>query len=46
MEEGDRDYFFKAVLDDLDKFRAKAKGASAPKPSTEPDASAEAKAAP
>ncbi len=45
-EEGDRDYFFKEVLDDLDKFRAKAQGASAPKPSTEPDASAEAKAAP
>ena len=51
-EEGDRDYFFKAVLDDIEKFRATAQGASEAKPSpepkvsTEPDASAETKAAP
>jgi len=40
-EEGDQDYFFKAVLDDIEKFRAKAEGASAPKPSPEPKVSAE-----
>lgn len=51
-EEGDRDYFFKEVLDDLDKFRAKTQSASAPQPalqpkaSAEPGASAESKATP
>ncbi|MEX1060362.1 MAG: hypothetical protein WED13_05020, partial [Methyloceanibacter sp.] len=51
-EEGDRDYFFKAVLDDIEKFRAKAKGAPEtrptpePKISAEPNAAAETKAAP
>ena len=52
-EEGDRDYFFKAVLDDIEKFRAaKAKGlpeakpSPEPKVSTEPSASAETKATP
>jgi TRAP-type mannitol/chloroaromatic compound transport system substrate-binding protein len=45
-EEGDRDYFFKTVFDDIEKFRAKANGGSAPNGSTAPDASAEAKAAP
>jgi TRAP-type mannitol/chloroaromatic compound transport system substrate-binding protein len=45
-EEGDQDYFFKAVLDDIEKFRAKAQGAPEAKPSPEPDASAETKAAP
>lgn len=45
-EEGDRDYFFRTVFDDIEKFRAKASGPSAPNASAEPDASAEAKAAP
>ena len=49
-EEGDRDYFFKAVLDDIEKFRAKGKGAPEPSPdpkiSAEPETSAETKAAP
>jgi len=56
-EEGDQDYFFKAVIDDIEKFRAKsAQGASqvqpaptaspAPNVSAEPNASAETKAAP
>jgi TRAP-type mannitol/chloroaromatic compound transport system substrate-binding protein len=45
-EEGDRDYFFRTVFDDIEKFRAKAKGGSAPNASAESDASAEAKAAP
>jgi TRAP-type mannitol/chloroaromatic compound transport system substrate-binding protein len=51
-EEGDRDYFFKAVLDDIEKFRAKTEGPSVPKASPEqnvsakPDASAETKATP
>lgn len=40
-EEGDRDYFFKAVLDDIEKFRARPEGASEPKPSAEPKISAE-----
>ena len=44
-EEGDRDYFFRTVLDDIEKFRAGANGASAPNASAESDASAEAKAA-
>lgn len=40
-EEGDRDYFFKAALDDLEKFRAKGSGAEpetppAPQASTAP----------
>lgn len=29
-EEGEQDYFFKAVLDDIEKFRAKAQGAGGP----------------
>jgi TRAP-type mannitol/chloroaromatic compound transport system substrate-binding protein len=45
-EEGDRDYFFRTVFDDIEKFRTKANSASAPNASAEPDASAEAKAAP
>jgi TRAP-type mannitol/chloroaromatic compound transport system substrate-binding protein len=45
-EEGDRDYFFRTVFEDIEKFRAKANGGSAPNASAEPDASAEAKAAP
>jgi hypothetical protein len=37
--EGERDYFFKAVLDDIEKFRAKPEGASgapAPQASSSP----------
>jgi hypothetical protein len=45
-EEGDRDYFFRAVFDDIEKFRIKSNSAPAPNASAEPDASAEAKAAP
>jgi len=46
-EEGDQDYFFKAVLDDIEKFRAKAQGAPlAPNASVEPDVSAETRPAP
>jgi TRAP-type mannitol/chloroaromatic compound transport system substrate-binding protein len=45
-EEGDQDYFFKAVLDDIEKFRAKTESASAPNVAVEPDASAETKATP
>jgi TRAP-type mannitol/chloroaromatic compound transport system substrate-binding protein len=44
-EEGDRDYFFKAVLDDIEKFRAKAKGAPEARPTPEPKISAEPSAA-
>jgi TRAP-type mannitol/chloroaromatic compound transport system substrate-binding protein len=41
-EEGDQDYFFKAVLDDLDKFRARqASPPATPKASVTPNASAE-----
>lgn len=36
-DEGAQDYFFKAVLDDIEKFRAKAENAPEPKPS--PDVS-------
>jgi TRAP-type mannitol/chloroaromatic compound transport system substrate-binding protein len=46
-EEGDQDYFFKTVLDDLEKFRAKAQGApEAPKASVEPSVSAESRPSP
>ena len=56
-EEGDQDYFFKTVLDDIEKFRAKKDGVSgpstvqpatvaAPNASAEPSASAETKATP
>ena len=45
-EEGDRDYFFRTVFDDIDTFRAKAGSPAAPNAPAEPDASAEAKAAP
>ena len=45
-EEGDRDYFFRTVFDDIEKFRTKANSSSAPHASAEPEASAEAKAAP
>jgi TRAP-type mannitol/chloroaromatic compound transport system substrate-binding protein len=45
-EEGDRDYFFRTVFDDVEKFRLKTTSPSAPNASAEPDASAEAKAAP
>jgi len=49
-EEGDRDYFFKAVLDDIEKFRARPEGepkpSAEPKISAEPDASAETKTIP
>jgi len=45
-EEGDRDYFFRTVFDDIETFRAKAASPSAPGASAEPDGSAEAKAAP
>lgn len=45
-EEGDRDYFFRTVFDDIEGFRAKAGSAAAPTAPAGPDASAEAKAAP
>lgn len=45
-EEGDRDYFFKAVLDDIEKFIAKAEGAPAPNVSVEPIPSADTKPTP
>jgi TRAP-type mannitol/chloroaromatic compound transport system substrate-binding protein len=45
-EEGDRDYFFKAVLDDIEQFRTKAEGAPAPNVSVEPSLSADTKPAP
>ncbi|MGH6833868.1 MAG: hypothetical protein ACRECM_12780, partial [Methyloceanibacter sp.] len=45
-EEGDRDYFFKAVLDDIEKFIAKAEGAPAPNVSVEPIPSAATKPTP
>jgi TRAP-type mannitol/chloroaromatic compound transport system substrate-binding protein len=47
-DEGDQDYFFRAVLDDIDKFRAKPTGTPAPPPSVsaEPNAAAETKAVP
>ena len=45
-EEGDRDYFFRTVFDDIETFRIKSTSAPAPNASAEPDASAEAKAAP
>ncbi len=56
-EEGGQDYFFKTVLDDIEKFRTKKDGASgaptvqpaavaAPNVSAEPSASAETKATP
>jgi TRAP-type mannitol/chloroaromatic compound transport system substrate-binding protein len=44
-EEGDRDYFFKAVLDDIEKFIAKAQGAPEARPTPEPKISAEPSAA-
>lgn len=53
-DEGDQDYFFKTVLDDIEKFRAKPQTAPASAPnatpapnvSAEPNASAETKATP
>ena len=52
-DEGDRDYFFRSVLDDIEKFRAKPatpEPAPAPTPapnvSAEPNAAAETKAIP
>ena len=48
-DEGNRDYFFKTVLDDLEKFRATVqppKSPAAPNVSAEPNASAETKATP
>jgi TRAP-type mannitol/chloroaromatic compound transport system substrate-binding protein len=48
-DEGNRDYFFKTVLDDLEKFRTTAQppeSPAAPNVSAEPNASAETKATP
>jgi TRAP-type mannitol/chloroaromatic compound transport system substrate-binding protein len=49
-DEGERDYFFKTVLDDIERFRAKAEDtpqqSQAPSVSAEPSASAETKATP
>lgn len=48
-DEGDQDYFFRTVLDDIEKFRAKTQATSspaAPNVSAEPSASAETKAVP
>ena len=48
-EEGDQDYFFKEVLDDIEKFRAKSQSPApqaAPNASAEPGAPAETKATP
>src|SRR5262245_18911617 len=47
-DEGDQDYFFRAVLDDIDKFRAKSPSSPDARPdvSAEPNAAAETKAVP
>jgi TRAP-type mannitol/chloroaromatic compound transport system substrate-binding protein len=47
-DEGDQDYFFRAVLDDIDKFRAKPASSPDAQPdvSAEPNAAAETKAVP
>jgi TRAP-type mannitol/chloroaromatic compound transport system substrate-binding protein len=47
-DEGDQDYFFRAVLDDIDKFRAKSPSSPEGRPdvSAEPNAAAETKAVP
>jgi TRAP-type mannitol/chloroaromatic compound transport system substrate-binding protein len=48
QEEGDQDYFFKAVIDDIEKFRAKSKSASESQdtPAAQPPASSQAAPAP
>jgi TRAP-type mannitol/chloroaromatic compound transport system substrate-binding protein len=47
-EEGDRDYFFKTVRDDIEKFREKLQTGTSPKPNVkaEPAASADTKTTP
>ena len=48
-DEGDQDYFFRTVLDDIEKFTAKSQSPSppaAPNVSAEPSAEAETKATP
>ena len=45
-EEGDRDYFFRSVLEDIDKFRAKSVAGPAPLPAAEQPPPAQASSAP